>query len=600
MFVLALPLHAQAIEEVIFNSDFEFGDQCATFSGLNDSIMMRTVHLSGNFLLNGRGFPVSEYDDGVFSLRDRVTGDEFVLGNSHDANYAVNVIPGRYDVMYSLETATAQPARSPRNIGAVVMEDIAIVASGNLDIDLTAYAISGDFLHNGAPFPASEYDDGRIFLAGELGGRVEVGDTKLQSFSDVVVLAGNYEVRYQAETTNTNIVPRNEWGFVGLYNVSGSVTGLQIDVESIALSGGFTHNGLAMPGDEYDDGNLYLETAAGDRVPLGNSHDGVYARRVTTGEYDVYWEVETPGDSVPFNQRARVDSNVNIAGGILNINLLSNAVSGGFTLNGGAFPDTLDNTGQIVLRDQVAGADSVLAYTSSGSYSQNILEGTYDIVYQHLQGSAVPQNKNAVLSEEVLIEVAGPMHVNVVARPFEASVYHNGVLFPADQQQLANILLRNLASGDRIFLGKTSQQNLSALVIPGTYDAYYSHLAGDQIPRNSMAKVLGNHVIEPFGEIVLDDGIDLYIKSILINGSLLLNDAPMPLSEYDDGLLRLQFEEDMLPLANTHDQAYQVRLLIKPEKSIYWVHFGVETAGDNIPINEDARVMCTQFVPLIF
>ncbi len=80
---------------------------------------------------------------------------------------------------------------------------------------------------------------------------------------------------------------------------------------------------------------------------------------------------------------------------------------------------------------------------------------------------------------------------------------------------------------------------------------------------------------------------------------MFLNDAPMPVSEYDDGILRFQFEEDLVPLGNTHDQTYQVQLLTQAEETIYWVYYQVETGGETLPINQDARVMCINMVPLV-
>jgi len=588
--MLFFPLSSHAEVETIFYSGFEQGE-CVGFNGVNDSIIVPVVHITGDFSLNKQPFPNSEYDDALFSLRDRVTGDEITLGNSHDNSYAVNVVPGQYDVIYSVQT---KGAISPQNVGAVVMENVSLLADGSLNINVTAHTISGDFLHNGVAFPASEYDDGVIFLDGERIGRVELGATKHQSFADLAVIAGKYEVRYMAETPDT--VPWNKWGYVGLLNVNADNNGLQINVESLALSGSFSHNNAPMPLNEFDDGNFYLETADGDQVLLGNSSSGDFGKRVMQAEYDVYWELETLGNTVPFNPRARVASGVDISGGTLDVNMQSSQVAGDFSLNGGAFPNTFQNTAQIILHDQVAGSDNVLGDTHDGSYSQRVLNGSYDIVYHHRDGYELPQNKHAIISEGTIIQGAVTLDIDVVARQFEASVYHNGVLFPASLQ-LANILLRNLSTGDLVFLGKTTLQNLSALVIPGTYDVYYSYLAGDQIPLNQMAKFRDGLVVSPPGDVVR--GAQLNVNSIVANGSMLLNGAAMPASEYDDGILRFQFEEDLVPLGNTHDQTYQVRLLTQTEETIYWVYYQVETLGDNVPKNGDSRIMCVKFVPLV-
>jgi len=153
----------------------------------------------------------------------------------------------------------------------------------------------------------------------------------------VPVLSGDYEIRYQTQTSGAT-TPWNEWGFAGMLNISGDVNELDINIESVELGGTFNHNGVPTKATEYDDGNFYLETVAGDRVFLENSHNLAYEKHVMLGNYDIYCEVEIQGDTVPFNERARIGSNVSVATGKLNINMTSYPVSGSFTLNGGAFP----------------------------------------------------------------------------------------------------------------------------------------------------------------------------------------------------------------------------------------------------------------------
>jgi hypothetical protein len=86
---------------------------------------------------------------------------------------------------------------------------------------------------------------------------------------------------------------------------------------------------------------------------------------------------------------------------------------------------------------------------------------------------------------------------------------------------------------------------------------------------------------------------------VSITGQMLLNDGPMPASEYDDGLLNLRREDDLVLLGNTHDQSYQVRVVNQDDWADFQVHYGVETRGENIPWNGDAQVMCILLDPII-
>ena len=281
----------------------------------------------------------------------------------------------------------------------------------------------------------------------------------------------------------------------------------------------------------------------------------------------------------------------------------STQVAGDFSLNGGAFPVSNQNMGQIVFRDQATGIESVLAQTKDGSYDHRIVRGVYDIVYQHLIGLQVPQNKNALLGAAV-IKTPANIDIDVPARLFQTAVLHNGVLFPAAQQQAANMLLRNGDSGDLAFIGKTSLQNLSALVVHGTYDVYYSHLSGTEIPQNKMARTMQGLVIAAPGPAIQGGGgPQLNVNSVVMTGQFLLNDAPMPASEYDDGLIKLRRAEDQVLLGNTHDQNYEARVVDQDDVIDFIVHYESETRSAvdlSLPFNGDAEVMCVRLEPIIF
>ena len=591
----AAPLQAGVVAELIFHSSFEAIEACVDFDGLGDSVIVPVVTISGDFSLNGGAFPASQYDDANISFRDRITGNVFEIGNTHDQNYSVNIIPGRYDVLYSVETLGGTV---PRNTDAVLVENVDLSASGTLDIAVTSYLVGGDFSWNGAPFPASEYDDALIFLDGETTGRLELGETKLQSFSNVPVLPGAYDVRYQLETPDT--VPWNEWGLVGQVVVSDNNPSMDIDVTSIELSGTFQHNGAPMPAVEYDDGNFFLHTATGDRVFLENSHSQSFQKHVIPGSYDLYWEQETPGDTVPANLRAKLGSDIDIAGGNLAVNMVSHNLSGDFTLNGGAFPASDQQTGRIVLRDQATGIITILGPTHVGSYDRRIVAGNYDILYRHLQGQQVPQNTDALLGQ-TLVDGDATLDIGMTAATFSAPVYHNGAPFPAQPMQSANILVRDQDSPDWALVGNTSEQTVTALLATDTYDIYYVHVAGDDVPRNVFAVIHEDLVVSsPPVFAPQGGGFQLDVDSVVITGQMLLNDVIMPASEYDDGVLSFIRGFNSVELGNTHDQTYQVRLIDEPEPTLYLVHYAVETPGASVPLNGSGYVTCVILDPVPF
>ncbi len=594
-----VPVQAGAIEgSLVFSSGFEDDDGCIVFNGLGQAVIIPTIAVSGDLTLNGGAFPVSEYDDAVFSLRDVNTGAGFPIGNSHDGNYSINIIPGRYDVLYDLETPNDN-AEAPQNEGAVLMAAVPLFTSQTLDIDVTAYKIGGDFLLNNAAFPASEYDDANFHLDGGANGQVFLGNSHDQSYADVPVLAGTYQVRYASETPGAN-APVNSWGYVTDVNITGTNGSLDLNVTSIDLDGDFLHNGVPFPALEYDDGTFWLETAGGDRVSLGNSHDLSIDTQLIPGTYDLYWELESLGNTVPFNKRARLASKVAVNGPTLDIDVISWPLDGDFLLNGGAFPNVEQQTGRILLQDKAAGVDdNELGKTFTGSYSRRVVQGTYAVVYQHLDGDQVPQNLASLLIPSLSISKARTVDIDVPASVFMASVFHNGVLFPNSQQQVANIFLNNPTSGDLAILGKTSEQHFSELIVPGTYAVYYSHIAGENVPANFRARIARDLVIEPPapGPVLLNGGdTEFHVTSFVYTGNFYRNDVATPALEQDDGLVVLRRLIDEVVLGNTHDQSFSRRLIYDPEEDLFQVHYQTESAGSVMPINANTRIQCAKLI----
>ena len=264
--------------------------------------------------------------------------------------------------------------------------------------------------------------------------------------------------------------------------------------------------------------------------------------------------------------------------------------------DGGAFSGSVYQNGLISIRDQIAGTDSGLAQTRDGGFQQRIVKGVYDTVYRRLEGEQVPQNTNATIQHDIVVNSAADKDVNVSTGFVNTSVYHNGQLFPASQYQQGNILFRDIPTGDQVLLGKTSLQNLSARMVLGTYDVYYSHIDGDQVPQNQMGLIHENWVVSAPPTLKTQIlATQLEAKSIIVAGEFLINGGPMPVTEYDDGLIYFRSAEDSVLLGNTHDQNFQSRVLLNP----YWVHYGVETGGEQVPVNADARVVCAWLDPPI-
>ena len=104
------------------------------------------VALSGALTINGVAAPASEYDDGVVSLHGIDSDDVLVLGNTHDQSYAVNLIPGTYELVYAHETAGGTV---PQNTRASLGQLVVGAPVGGHDVDVSAVPVAGNFTVGG-------------------------------------------------------------------------------------------------------------------------------------------------------------------------------------------------------------------------------------------------------------------------------------------------------------------------------------------------------------------------------------------------------------------------------------------------------------------
>ena len=580
---------------VILESMFEDAEGCVVLNGLNAQVPINTIGISGDFSLNQGDFPAEEYDDAEFYLRDRMTGRDVFLGESKDGAYAVNIIPGQYDVIYKVQTRGAE---SPYNDDAVIQENVWLYADQVLDIDVTVHKLSGDLLLNGVLFPADQYDDGTIHLVSESLGQLQLGLTRNQGFGNVPVIAGAYDIYYAVQTGGA-VVPRNSWAKVGEVSVNEANGNLDIDVTAVNIGGEFRLNNTPFPASEYDDGNFYLENLAGDRVFLGNSHDQGYDRNVIPGTYWVYWEVETPGATVPFHQRERL-SKVSVSGGTIDINVVTWPVEGHFSMNGFAFPNTDLQQGRMLLYSKVSGEYNELGRTKDQSYAVKVIAGTYNLVYQHLDGSDVPQNKAYTIAQGVSITKGRTLDLNVPFGTWSAGIYQNGALFPANPDQSGSLIMQSTKSDDLVLLGSTSVQNYSERIAPGFYDIYYSWSKGTQVPANFKALIAETVEVQPamFKSLENNNG-DLHLTTYSYPGTFLLNGVTAPGTNYDDGNVYIHLGQDRLHLGNTGEQTFSVRAIYQAEKSEFETRYESESAGSELPLNKDTRVGCVKLKPPI-
>jgi len=345
--------------------------------------------LGGTFLVNG-GTPVASiYESGAIKLARG--DDEVALGFTHQGSYAgVKAVVGDYDIVYSLQTGGSQVPVNER--GVIGMTSVA-QGTTTVNVNVLASNVSRRVLFGGVLAPVSYYEHGAVVLETEAGDRADLGRTYDQVVAGLVV-HGDYQMFYEKKLGGSQ-VPSNGHAFVQNLTVDQTSSDV-VDIPVTVLTGDYSINGAPAPVSEYEDGNVFLRNGA-DSLELGNTHDGSYEARVVPEIFQVVYELEHGGSSVPTNSAAVVGM-VEVAGAnaSYDVEIGRSQSDGDFTLNGQTPPMGLYATGQVSARDAAGG--TVVGLTNLHTYSVAVVPGVYDLYYDALNDfPGIPRNEDTRL-----------------------------------------------------------------------------------------------------------------------------------------------------------------------------------------------------------
>jgi hypothetical protein len=357
-----------------------------------------------------------------------------------------------------------------------------------------------------------------------------------------------------------------------------------LELEIISFDGRFLLQGGPPPKDEYDDAKLWLENSStGDRVLLGNTHDGSYAVRVTPGIYDVIYEVETPGPKLPHNHRAQLEKIALFDSGTQDIDIPVGSWSGSIFLNGAAPPADEYDDAQLLFRDATTLDEVFAGNTHDGTYAVNLVPGEYHLVYRvETPGPITPRNDGAQVELVEVTSGAVSRAIDLTSVALHGDFLLNAAPTPVDEYDDANIELDSDEAGV-VRLGNTHDISYALQVMPGDYSLVYRHETGPNVPQNQHAR---------FGALAVTDGGEAHIDipMVSLSGALTINGAVPPNSEFDDGVVRLLAadtnSDDSVLLGNTHHGSYQVQLI----PGSYHGYYAQESAGGTVPYNNKARI----------
>ncbi len=410
-------------------------------------------------------------------------------------------------------------------------------------INVLSALVTPAYTLNGAAFEQSENNDGNFVLRNttSIGDALVLGSSHNASPAAVRVIQDTYDVLFRHETGSD--VPQNVDAQVQANEAVNSDRDLFIDVLAWEITPLFTQNASAFPLNKYDTGRFYLQPdAGGERIFIGSSHMALPVPvQVMQGTYDVIYSLATGGEMVPSNQGAVVMAGVFInAASILAVDVASVRFQFDATLDLAAFPTDQNHEALFFLRNTSTGDRVELGASFELPVTLSVIEGTYDIVYQHVRGDALPINTDAVVASNVIIDDTNlSVTTDIASVVITPSFSLDGSVFPQDEYNDAKFYLRAVNNNnDVMFLGASEVASTAVRVISsdmdtdpgvselllGTYDVLYRHESGETVPQNANAVVPGgNNIVLNSDQVLM-----VPVTSVNITGRFTLNGNRFP------------------------------------------------------------------------
>lgn len=532
--------------------------------------------VDGGVTNNGEAFPPSSYDDGRIVFEGSDSDDRFVAANTTLPDYDILVLNGTYRMIYQVDTPGQQV---PLNTHSVLMAEHHVSESHTVDLDVSSILITPVFTLNGSSFPASQYDHALFYLQPVAGGeRIFLGDSSMTN-TGVRVTPGSYHVVYEYQQGTVSPINKGARVLSDVSLVEDQRLGVDVSAGDVRAT--FTLAGNAFPSSQYDHAEFFLKdlTSLSESF-LMKSYDGTVSLPVIDGTYDVLYKL-VQSTTIPLNRNKVIASNVTFTGGgAVNQNIEQVSFDLVATLNGSAFPASEYQDGIIELYDSATDSYTELGNTHGSLAGITLISGAYEVIYSHETGDAVPQNVRGTVVEQHVFNSSDTVNVDVVAVLVTANVSLNDADFSLPVYQSGDILLAGTQSVSDIFVGNTSNLATPVMVLAGSYDLFYRHKSGDDVPQNTRFQLLSSQ------SVVENTELEANIDSLYIRVSALLNDLEFPASQTQFGeIYASSGTGDRVKVLETHAEGAAI-MMAEGDYGFFYQH----VSGESVPANTWALI----------
>lgn len=441
---------------------------------VNQDLNIEIIEITPELQLNNQPFPTDENEIALILLKSPESEALISLGTTNLPPEPITIIPGQYSVIYQYISGS----QIPKNTYKTVLRNIEITDSGILAVEITSATVRSFFTLNGNPAPQSGLEFGRLSLKDtESEDSIRLGNSNEQSTS-VSVIYGEYNAHYEFRE-HSGLMPFNSDAIIERnIQIDEDTEQLNLDIESILISGGFYVNGELAPSSAFDKGDIYLvDEETGAKVYLGQTNDLYYDPKIITpGTYSLEFEWREGPGVMPANPKEIFSAgNQLMDSQIFNVDLPVVSISTAFTLNGEPFPQSGLNFGNIWAARH--GTENLISVGRSydTELSINLIPGEYDFYFEFRENNAgmIPFNHNFKFINSLDITESIALFHDFSTKKIRIEPTLNGQPFPASPDFSAEIHI-GTNSADKMFAYQSNLEPFDLTVLTGNYRVYYS------------------------------------------------------------------------------------------------------------------------------
>jgi hypothetical protein len=272
-----------------------------TTDGGTTHVDIPIVTRSGTLTVNGVAVAANEWGAELYYI-NQTTGDRVLIRDLAWGEYEIEMIPGVYDLLYSLY---AFRPNLPSNSEFVLATGIVIDESGITDLDVPMITVAGAITVNGQIAGQPEDEANIYFRPSESFGRLDIADVSAGAYS-VNMIPGIYDVFYDSRQflwEKTPGLPSNQNAPLFRQVAIDESGTFDIDVSAVEVTGLLTIAGQAVPGGGL---SLYDVTHSTHEVQLATS-GAPYTTLLLPGIYEVAYGRSDHELPVPQNTHAVLD-----------------------------------------------------------------------------------------------------------------------------------------------------------------------------------------------------------------------------------------------------------------------------------------------------